>query len=132
MKPILLFLCLAAAILTACENTYTQGGRLFKAQCANCHGEQGEGLRNLIPPIAASDYYLQHREGLPCLIHNGIAGKIMVNGKAYSEAMEGLKQLNAIEITNIIHYIDHTWYKEQSLPEINVKIVQKTLDACQN
>jgi mono/diheme cytochrome c family protein len=132
MKISSLFFLYMMIIMTACENTYTQGGYLFKSQCANCHGENGEGLRNLIPPIAGSDYYIQHHEGVPCLIHNGISGKITVNGKEYSEAMEGIKKLNAIEITNIIHYIDHTWYPNQALPEINVKDVEKILGKCDN
>jgi mono/diheme cytochrome c family protein len=117
---------------TACEqNPYKQGGLLYKAQCANCHGDNGEGLRNLIPPIAGSDYWKNNKAKIPCLIQHGISGKIMVNGKEYSEAMEGLKHLNAIEITNIIHYIDHTWYANDNAVEMNIKQVEKILDKCE-
>ena len=43
-------------------NKQHQGERLYVQHCSGCHGEQGQGLGTLIPPLAGSDYLAQHRE----------------------------------------------------------------------
>ena len=67
--------------------------------------ENGQGLGKLIPPVANSDYVVNHREDLACLIRNGIEGEIIVNGQNYSGEMDGNSQLTEIEINNLVHYI---------------------------
>src|SRR5687768_14899730 len=82
---------LALATLTQCfTNRESEGQQLYVQQCANCHMDDGSGLRGLIPPLAGSDYLVRHREQLACLIRHGQQGEIVVNGVHYNRPMPGV------------------------------------------
>lgn len=105
-----LFIALLISLACACENqTYQSGGRLYKAMCANCHMDSGEGLGALIPPIAGSDYLEKNREKLPCVVRHGLQDTIVVNGKVYAENMAGMPGLSDIQVTNLLNYINTSW-----------------------
>ena len=113
-----------------CNDTpYSQGQRLYILNCANCHGEQGQGLMSLYPPLAASDYLIQHETELPCLIRNGIKGAIVVNGKPYNGEMTPLKDLTDVQITNILNYIRSAWGNDKKV--VKMENVMKALEKCQ-
>ena len=89
-----------------------QSQLLYEAQCANCHGTSGEGLRNLYPPLAKADFVEEHPEKIACIIRNGMEGEVVVNGKTYNQPMPGNQQLSADQIANIINYIRRNWGNE--------------------
>lgn len=49
------------------------GARLYAEKCASCHGTQGEGLRQLIPPINDLRRLQFIGDSLPCLLRYGIS-----------------------------------------------------------
>jgi len=102
----LIFVLLHAACDT---NPYREGERLYKANCANCHMDNGEGLSALIPPLAGADYLGKNREKLPCVVKYGLKDSITVNGKIYAEQMPGVESLSDIQITNILNYVNNAW-----------------------
>ncbi|KPM49308.1 c-type cytochrome [Jiulongibacter sediminis] len=53
------------------EQYLVNGEILYKQRCANCHGEKGEGLRNLYPALAGNAV-LGNTSQVICLIKNGI------------------------------------------------------------
>lgn len=100
----------ASIFLTNCESkTYHQGEILYQNFCANCHMEDGSGLKNIIPPLASADYVKNNQELLPCIIRNGQEGEITVNGIKYNSPMAGTNRLSPFEIANIINYINTAW-----------------------
>ncbi len=106
MKNSELTLCLVLGLfLLGCdENPYNQGEYLYGNFCANCHMEDGTGLETLIPPLANSDMVRDHPGVLPCIVRNGIKGRLVVNGKVFNTEMEGIPALTEFEITNILNY----------------------------
>lgn len=115
--------------LIACTtNPYQEGNRLYKAYCENCHMADGKGLRGLIPPLANSDYLIKNRAQIPCIIKHGIKGEIIVNDTVFNTEMAGNPKLSAVQINNIINYINHAWGND--LEESNIKEVKKTLQNC--
>lgn len=104
-RLIVLVAMLAMAVASCDYKPRNQGRVLYERQCASCHMENGQGLGELIPPIAKADYVMEHKEQLACLIRNGIEGEMVVNGTSYEGAMEGNLQLTDIEISNLVHYI---------------------------
>jgi len=113
----------------ACEsNPYRQGEIMYGTYCANCHMEDGSGLRGRIPPLAKSDYLKKYPDDIACIIRYGKTGEIEVNGKKYSEAMPGVPKLTDFEITNIINYIHQAWGNEYGY--VKVQQVQKALEKC--
>lgn len=90
-------------------NPYPQGKILYDRFCSGCHGLEGEGFRNLYPPLAQSDYFQKDPYLTACLIAHGIEDSIIVNGKYYQQPMMAVENLNAVEICNIINYISFSW-----------------------
>lgn len=100
----------ALALWPACDsNPYKQGAILYTNFCENCHMADGSGLQGLIPPLAQADFLHKYPEQLPCIIRYGLKDTVIVNGQSYSQEMAGIPQLNAVEIGNIINYINSAW-----------------------
>ena len=89
-----------------------QGEDLYLKHCATCHGDKGEGLRSLYPPLAEADWLKLNRSELGCIIKNGIKKPIVVNGKTFHMPMPANPLLNTVEIHNIINYICNSWDNE--------------------
>lgn len=126
---LLLLTGMALAYAGCLETPYRQGKALYEYNCANCHMSNGAGLAGLIPPLADADYLAQNREKLACIIRFGLTDTIRVNGMLYDQPMEGLPQLNAVEINNIINYINHAWGNEYGLSRVSE--VEAQLESCQ-
>ena len=88
----------------------------------------GEGLAGLIPPLAGSDYLIQNRENLACIIRYGLSDTIVVNGKNYSEIMAGNQNLSEIHIANIANYILKAWGNQGQV--LRFEEVDASLKAC--
>lgn len=93
-----------------------RGEALYMERCAQCHGNQGEGLRKLIPPLAGTDYVPAHLDELPCILRYGLNGEITVNGQRYNQPMPGYPDMEADEVKAIIDYLIVTWYPESEKP----------------
>ncbi|GAB3636460.1 hypothetical protein GCM10027422_20500 [Hymenobacter arcticus] len=109
-------LLLALLALPSCfTNKGHQGERLYGQHCASCHGEQGEGIGQLVPPLAGSDYLAQHAGQLACIVRVGLKGPIVVNGVSYNQLMLGVqdtathRQLSPAQITNLLNFIESHW-----------------------
>jgi mono/diheme cytochrome c family protein len=103
-------------LLPSCfTNKGHQGERLYAQHCASCHGEQGEGLGQLIPPLAKSDYLAQHTGSLACIVRQGLRGPIVVNGVSYNQVMLGVqdtathRHLSPAQITNLLNFLESHW-----------------------
>lgn len=122
------FLFVMVAWCSCDYDPYSQGKVLYDYHCANCHMEDGVGLKSLIPPLANSDWLKNNQEAMPCLIKKGIKGPITVNGKIYDTEMAGIEYLNDIQINNIINYINNSWGNQYG--DSNVRNVKKALENC--
>lgn len=111
------------------NNVYVQGEKLYKTYCGNCHGEKGEGLKNLYPPLNSSDYLEENQDKLACIILNGMEEEIVVNGKKYTMPMAPIPNLTDVEITNIINYINTAW--DNDLPVVKITDVKSQLANCE-
>ena len=111
--PLLLLGLLA---LPGCfTNKQHQGERLYAQHCASCHGDQGQGIGQLIPPLAGADYLTQHPGQLACIVRVGLNGPIVVNGVGYNQLMLGVqdtathRQLSPAQITNLLNFVESHW-----------------------
>lgn len=97
-------------LLIACGKTdNAQGHILYDKHCANCHMEEGEGLRRLIPPLAGSDYLRDNPREVIRGMRYGMKGPMMVNGVLYNEVMPGNSELSEFQIVNIANYLNQAW-----------------------
>lgn len=110
------------------EQYMVQGEALYATYCANCHQEDGTGLRRLIPPLANSDYMLKDVKHTLCIIKYGMEGEIWVNGTDYHQKMPANEQLKDIEIAQIATFIYNSWGNQQGY--ISVREVSSHLANC--
>jgi mono/diheme cytochrome c family protein len=116
-------------LLPGCfSNNRHQGEKLYALHCASCHGDQGQGLARLIPPLAGSDYLVDHRTELACLLRNGQNEVIVVNGVGYHNIMPGNKTMSTAQLTNLLNYVESHWGNEGK-PR-TIRDVQTQLDSC--
>jgi hypothetical protein len=126
---LLVLLLAVGVVLPGCfSSNKGQGKRLYDQKCASCHGDQGEGLARLIPPLAKSDYLIKHREELPCLLRYGQKGPIVVNGVGYNNVMPGYRAMSPAQLTNLLNYIESHWGNKAS-PR-TIRAVEQQLEAC--
>lgn len=130
MKWILLISVLICFIYgSSCETPPRQGEMIYNRYCANCHMEEGQGLRSLIPPLHKADYLEKHYTSLACIIVNGISGPIEVNGVSYDQPMPGSSRLNATEVGNLINYLSDEMMVSPR-PYVGPEQVMKWLETC--
>ena len=106
------------------EQYVIYGGDLYIQHCSNCHGVNGEGLRDLYPPLKRSDY-LANRVKVICAIQNGLKGEIIVNGKKYNQVMPKNNQLYSLDHAQIATYIYDKWGEGTTKKLVTVEEVEK-------
>ncbi len=92
------------------EASIERGEEIYVSNCAACHRKNGKGLFGT-PPLAESDYLLADTDRAIRIIRNGIEGDILVNGKAYKNAMLPV-ELTDEETADVMNYILNSWGNE--------------------
>ncbi len=124
-----LFVVAMSVLWSACSyQPFRQGEILYGNFCATCHGEKGEGFRDLYPPVANSDYFQQNQLEAACIIYYGMDKEIEVNGKPYQQAMLAISQLNAVEICNIINFLSYNW--NPGMEPLTIDQVKAQIESC--
>jgi len=70
----------------------------------------------------------RNQDKIACIIRYGLTDRILVNDKIYSQEMPGVKDLNDVQITNIINYVNHAWGNQ--LSHVKVEDLRKKLRDC--
>ena len=86
-----------------------KGGELYYTTCAMCHQNSGEGVPDLFPPLAKSDYLMADEARAIGIPMHGLTGKVTVNGKEYNSVMPALTQLSDGDIANVITFVRNSW-----------------------
>jgi mono/diheme cytochrome c family protein len=139
MRKLILYLVFSltlCAIIYSCQNEseiaftsyLTNGKEIYKTNCQNCHGEKGEGLGLLAPPLTDSVFLQQNKSELACLIKNGSNKPMIINGKTYEGKMPAFKTLEDIEIAQLIVYITNSFGHKQGM--YTYKEVNENLKKC--
>jgi nitrite reductase (NO-forming) len=79
------------------------GAELYNRTCVSCHQADGQGLPNVYPPLAKSDYILDKEKTIRQVI-TGSSGEITVNGKTFNNTMPP-QQLNDEEVAAVLTYV---------------------------
>jgi len=115
MKSLLLSLFISLSfIFTSNSQTkelkasITRGEAVYTDFCVSCHLPSGEGVQNVFPPLAKSDYLLKNREASIRGIKFGQSGEITVNGVKYNSTMANLG-LSDDEVADVMNYITNSW-----------------------
>jgi mono/diheme cytochrome c family protein len=85
-----------------------RGQELYTVHCLACHQEKGEGIEDIYPPLAKSDYMMADKKRTIDQILHGVTGEIKVNGKIYNGEMSSF-DLNDQEVSDVANYIRNSW-----------------------
>lgn len=109
-------------IFVQCQETrYSDGKRVYEANCAHCHMENGSGLGEVIPALTSERLKSRQNE-LPCLIRNGIDGESM--------EMPPHPHLNAVDLSNLIHYLFDQIGGDPV--QVSINDIEAQLELCQD
>lgn len=123
--PILLILFLLALRYVS-EEQPSAGAKIYTLHCANCHMEEGQGLKQLIPGLANSAYLQNHGADIACLIRYGSSKSDST--QVYLSQMPGNESLRPVEIAILISYIQSNW--GNSGEEVSAREVEDALEVC--
>lgn len=105
------------------------GRIIYYSQCANCHGNQGEGTERLVPPIYNTARLKNHFESLPCLITKGLNDSLLVEGVWYNQPMYPIK-LSDVEMTNLMRFLNDSMLEKPHSILINEEWVVENSEKC--
>ncbi|GGI26062.1 hypothetical protein GCM10008119_20770 [Pedobacter mendelii] len=103
----------------------SNGKEVYKSRCQNCHGENGEGLGQLAPPLTDSVFLKTNKNRLACIIKNGANEMIVINGKEYKEKMPPFPELADIDVAQVMVYITNSFGNKQGFvpyTEVSVQL----------
>jgi mono/diheme cytochrome c family protein len=87
--------------------------------------DEGQGLEDVYPPLAKSDYLMANKKRSIQQILYGVSGEIKVNGKVYSLDMAGI-ELTDKEASDVLNYIRNSWgNKGVAVTPEEVKLARK-------
>jgi len=86
-----------------------RGQEVFNATCKNCHQQNGQGLPNIYPPLAQSDFLAKDAKRAIGIVVHGLNGEITVNGKKYNLDMPPQTQLTDQQITDVLNFVRNSW-----------------------
>jgi len=85
-----------------------KGKEVYLSYCMSCHLEQGEGIEDVYPPLAKSDFLMADKKRSIQQILYGATGPMKVNGKTYNGEMTGF-DLTDQEVSDLANYIRNSF-----------------------
>lgn len=79
------------------------GESVYKRTCITCHQALGQGIPNVYPPLAKSDF-LGDKEKVIHQVIKGYTGELTVNGVKYNNTMPP-QNLNDQEVADVLTYV---------------------------
>lgn len=107
---------------------YSGGSLVYQQHCQNCHGDKGQGLSALIPPLTDSIYLKNNKRKLACFIKNGLKGKITVAGRSFDDQMQP-DDIAPLEIAKVLTYVTNSF--GNNMGTVTLQQVQDDLKNCQ-
>jgi len=86
----------------------TFGKSVYLTTCYACHQLNGEGMPNVFPPLAKSDFLNKNKEAAINAVINGLQGEITIKGKKYNGIMPP-QNLNNRQIAAVLTYVYSQW-----------------------
>jgi mono/diheme cytochrome c family protein len=112
LVALLAFFCTSVALFlrqdTELSQSKKRGAAVFEDFCINCHMANGEGVPEVYPPLAKSDYLVNNRTASIRGVKFGQRGPMVVNGVTYDNTMMPLG-LDDDEIADVMNFILNSW-----------------------
>lgn len=121
----------AMATVAAAKAPLDKGKSVFMQTCFACHQPNGQGLPNVFPPLAGSDFLMADKTRSIAIVLKGCNGAVMVNGKKFVSSMPSLASLSDDQIADVLTYVRNNWGNSGepvSVAEVNAVRQSPALD----
>lgn len=122
------FTAIASIAITAAfstNNALADGEALYKTKCIACHGPTGDGIPNVFPPVAGSEWVNGPEENLVKIQLRGLSGPIEVKGITYNSVMPANAAMTDKEIADVLTYVrSNMGNKAPAVTEATVKKIR--------
>jgi len=126
---------IVCSLIYACQSTqeieyakYMSNGKdIYVSRCQNCHGDKGQGLSALAPPLTDTLFLKINKADLACIIKNGSNKEMIIHGKKYDGKMPSFN-LADIDIAQVTVYITNSFGNKQGM--YTYEQVSKDLASC--
>lgn len=86
------------------------GKSIFTANCAACHQADGNGVPQVFPPLAGSEWVRGNEALLAQILIHGVTGPMEVAGQQYNGAMPAFgSSMDDAELAAVATYIRSEW-----------------------
>lgn len=92
----------------ALKKSMEAGKDIYQGICLACHLNEGQGIGNVFPPLAKSDYLMADLDRSIKILIEGQQGELTVNGKKYNGVMPA-PGLDDQDIADVLNYIRNSW-----------------------
>lgn len=92
----------------ALKKSMEAGKGTYSGVCLACHMDKGQGIPNVFPPLAKSDYLMEDTDRAITNLIKGLSGEIEVNGKKYNQVMPA-SGLDDQDIADVLNYVMNSW-----------------------
>jgi mono/diheme cytochrome c family protein/glucose/arabinose dehydrogenase len=97
--------------------TYPLGAEFYQTICQTCHGEDGNGVQGLAPPLNQSEWVTGQKDILAAIVLYGLSGPVMVNNRMYqapeiNSDMPGIgydPTISNEQIAEMLSFIRKSW-----------------------
>lgn len=96
-------------------------GRRIYNNCTTCHQADGQGVAEVYPPLAGSEWVNGPEQVLVRILLHGLGGPIEVQGKPYEGEMPAWGQLKDEQIAAVLTYVRASW--GNSAPPVSAETV---------
>ena len=117
------------------KKQFPKGVQVFQNICKTCHGDDGNGLPSLAPPLNQSSWVVGDKRKLIAIVLYGLTGPVTVNNKVYkapeiSGEMPGMisnDELNEEDLAQVLSFIRKGWSNKADAvsAEDVIKVKQK-------
>lgn len=112
---------------TTMNELMMRGKIVFGANCSACHQTEGQGVANVFPPLAKSDFLMKDKNRTIEILLNGLSGPIQVNGKKYNSVMPALVLSNE-DVASVLTFVRNSFGNSGDLVSVDdVKNVRSKL-----
>ncbi|MFK7730407.1 MAG: c-type cytochrome [Pseudomonadales bacterium] len=98
--------------LSESQQQLVEKGKVLYASCAACHGNTGQGLAGLAPPLGESDWVNGPPEWLARIVLHGVSGPMIVRGEEWNMTMPGHGHIPSFDdqsMAGLLTYIRRQW-----------------------
>jgi mono/diheme cytochrome c family protein len=93
----------------------SDGAVVYLANCESCHQSEGQGVPGAFPPLSGNPVVTGNPTAVTAIVKNGLDGKVVVNGQAYSGIMPRWNGvLSDAQIASVITYVRGSWHNNAS------------------